>query len=462
MQQEPAKTEDYIRETVTILFAQQRLIVTSTLLLTAVAVLVSFFAPPIYEVSGSILVKAKKLEKSPEAIEQTQIRLFQITKEDLSSEMELVVNPELVRRTIANLREEKGYFAETGWNEPELTKTINDIGRRLVTELVPSSNIIKLSFTDHDAKLARDLVGAHLAQYLEFRNQIFSPDQVTSFFEKQAKKFTTDLDAKEQQLAELVVKSETAAPEGEISNNLLLDKDLTQQLSLLEQAVLTKRKSLDQIETALASTGIELFSYIDNIPINEFSVKIQDMLIERQKQLGIFQPDSSRIRTLNEQIDTTLALLRNEVGRYADNLASQLAIEEEKVEMIRARLAGLRRRNVELNGMAIEMGRLTREIGLLKQSYEIFTKRWEEAKINASSEASSLFSISVIGEPFFNGKPVFPNKIVLIPFGLLVGLFTGITLGFLREYFDHSIKKPEDIRRHIRVPVLFSLPRQDT
>jgi len=455
------RTEDYIRELVTIFFTRKKIILTTTVFITVCAVLIAFLWPPSYAVTGSILVKAKKLEKSPEALEQTQIRLFKLTKEDLASELELVIAPDLIEKTIVGLSKTTKYFQETVNDKDELTKAINMVSGAITTELLPNSNIIEVTFTDRDADFAQVLLKNHLQRYMEYRNQIFSPVQVTSFFEKQAKKFTHDLLEKEDSLAAIVQQSSSADPNQEISNNLLLQKDTERQLSDLNNSVLEKRRMLAHLLTSLDSDDIQLFSFVDNVAINEFSIKLQDQIIERQKKLRVFLPTSSKIRGYDGQIRNSLESLKNEVRSYADDMAVRLSIEEEKVTALTTQLETIRQRNIELNNLALKMQQIKRDIGLLKQSYEIFMKRWEEAKINATAETNSLFSISILGNPFFNGKPVFRNKMTLIPFGIIAGLFTGISLGFLREYFDHTVRKPEDISKYVDIPVLYSLSCRD-
>jgi len=39
---------------------------------------------------------------------------------------------------------------------------------------------------------------------------------------------------------------------------------------------------------------------------------------------------------------------------------------------------------------------------------------------------------------------------------LLVGLLLGCSLGFVREYFDHTFKKPSDVMAYAGLPVIIS------
>jgi capsular polysaccharide biosynthesis protein len=55
-------------------------------------------------------------------------------------------------------------------------------------------------------------------------------------------------------------------------------------------------------------------------------------------------------------------------------------------------------------------------------------------------------------------SPVFPNKKTFIPIGFIVGILLGFTIGFLREFFDHTFKRPEDVDNYLGLPTILSIP----
>jgi len=42
--------------------------------------------------------------------------------------------------------------------------------------------------------------------------------------------------------------------------------------------------------------------------------------------------------------------------------------------------------------------------------------------------------------------------------GLIVALITGLSVGFLAEFFDHTVRRPEDVQKNVGLPVLCSFP----
>ena len=183
------------------------------------------------------------------------------------------------------------------------------------------------------------------------------------------------------------------------------------------------------------------------------------MVTERGNVGRIFNTESEKVASISRQIDEAYASLKTEVQAFKGNEINGLMIINEKINSIQQRIEELKDKNVVLQRALIETQRITRETDFLQYSYGTFSKRREEAKINSSVDSTNLSSyVSIIGRAFADASPVFPKKNVTIPLGILVGFITGCSLGFLREYFDHTFKKPSDVTSICGEQLLFSIP----
>ncbi|MGI6124000.1 MAG: YveK family protein [Acetivibrionales bacterium] len=54
--------------------------------------------------------------------------------------------------------------------------------------------------------------------------------------------------------------------------------------------------------------------------------------------------------------------------------------------------------------------------------------------------------------------PVSPNKKMNISVGIFIGLCVGVGVLFLIEFFNDSVRTPEDIKKHINLPVIGTIP----
>jgi uncharacterized protein involved in exopolysaccharide biosynthesis len=457
------RTENYLREIYSIFFAQKKIILAVTLISFACAVLIALFWPPTYSATGSILVRGKKVEKSPETLEKIGYRTFPVTKEDLSSEEHLLTSNTVIEKTIQVLRE-KNLFMASRPEEQEPSKEMYSIKKKFKTEVIPASNIIKIAFFHRDPEYALLLLKTLMEEYTLYRMHIYNPSQAASFFSQQADNFKDSLGKKEDELVRLVESTKVSNPQKEIENNLLVKKDLEQQLNILENEFIEKDLLIEHLTNALANENIQYFSFIENNQaIIDLGVALQELFVEHGKILRTYHPSSENAKSLGKQIRDTYLSLKAEVTSYREKQANELRIIQEKISNVKHALNDIEAKNVELQKLFIELQRINREVELLKFSYDTFFKRREEARINSSLDETNLSSfVNILSKPFPSDGPVFPKKGVVIPLGLLVGFITGCSLGFLREFFDHTFKKPSDVFNYLGLPVVLSIPLHET
>ncbi|MBU2552545.1 MAG: hypothetical protein KKB20_29300 [Proteobacteria bacterium] len=451
------KTEDYLRELVVIFFIQKRIILCTTVVVTILAALIAFFWPPTYKAEGAILIKAKKVEKSPEALENMQVRLQEITREDLVSEVEMIMSPDVIEKTIEQVGRGGIYFSKADVTPPLLKQNILSLQKSLKTEILPESNIIQIGLQDLDPQRALTLLEELMNQYIQYRSGIYSPNEAETFYGRQAANFDSELKKKEQELIRLAKAYRTPDPQGEIGNNLILKKDLDIQLDQAKDQLMKARQDVHYLEKVVEKPELQFFSFITNASINRLGEQLQGLYMEKGKLLRVYDPESEVVKRIEEQIEKTFKTLKAEVATYTKSRAQEVEALENKVKTLEESLQSLVDRNLELHTHMIEAQRVNREMDLVKHSYETFYTRREEAAIDTSGGANSIFTIRVVRRPFFSGKAEFPKKRVVIPLGLLVGLITGFSLGYMREFFDHTFKRPEDVSRYAGLNTLFSI-----
>lgn len=447
------KTENYIRELYFIVFAQRNLIIMTTLLFFIAAVLIAFLWPPVYSASGSVLLKGRKQEKSPEAIEKVELRPSGLRKEDLASEIEIIISPDVVERTIKALQD-KNLFKK----DVSMTDEVYSIQKSIKTAIIPASNVIEMTFFSKNRKDAVNILNALMEQYIIYRLQVYNPSQAETFYSQQTEKFKGDLDKREQDLMDIVITTMVADPQREMDNNLLLKQKLDEQLFTLKSEAIEKKQTIQYFDKILGGKDIQIFSFIDNLSFTNMNSKIQDLYIERGKLLRAYNDESDKIKLIDRQIRDAMALLRSEVITYKNNIMKIYSTVDAKIRNIEDKLDKINKRNVELRKQITDMARVSREVRLNESSYETFAKRRDEAKVDRTGVATNLATISILSKAFPSDGPVFPKKGVVIPLGLLAGFVTGCSLGFLREFFDHTFKKPSDVFSYAGLNVIFSIP----
>ncbi len=315
-----------------------------------------------------------------------------ITKEDLLSEVNILTSPDIIERTIKELKVKKMYKAIPE-SQTAMTEEIYKIISNLKTEIIPASNVIEITYYDKNAKYTLNLLQVLMNQYITFRFQVYHPGEAEMFYSQQSDKFKKGLETKEDELMGLIRETNISDPQKEIEKNIMLKSELEKQLNSLLTDAIEKNAEVQHLETALNTRDIQYFSFIENTLINQLSIKLQDLFVEREKTLRAYNPKSEKVQLIDKQIDNTYNLLKSEVNAYKKDKLKELNILREKIKSIQGRINTLDDNNVELKKQLIDTQRIDREINLYGFSYDTFSKRREEAKTVTASNVPSEISI---------------------------------------------------------------------
>jgi uncharacterized protein involved in exopolysaccharide biosynthesis len=443
--------ENYLRELLLIYFSRQRLILTIATIILVAAISFAFLAKPLYSAQGTILVRSAETQRSPEVLEETELRVFKITEEDLRSEIELLRSVSVIQAAIARL------ITESYPNADQLDWL--KIQKMLDTEMAPDSRVINIELKWNDANQAIVILDAIMDEYIIRRSEISYPEGSRDFFASQLDRFNRQVDQTERQLADLAKETRTPDPIKEIEYNLLSKQNLEQRLDTLlaEEAGLQEQiKYLDQV---LASDEVSHFAFLRNETITDMASRLVDLQIERGKTARHYADDAKMVAVIDKQIRETANQMRREVEDYRRKIESDLASNVEQQSTLHSRIEAIVERNLKLYSQSLTTAKLNREAGLIEQSIATFFKRNEEAEINSQRDSvASQFYVTIINRAYTTGVPVFPNRPIIIVIGILAGLITGFSIGFIIEFFDHSFKTPRDVEQYSGLPLLFSVP----
>lgn len=451
------QSEDWKRELCEVFFAQSRVILWTTVVVFALAVIIVVVWPPTYQAAGSVLLRDKRAQESPDSLEKTELRKNSVSKEDVISEAEVLNSPELTRRALAQLAGQPIPAAGTP-ADPLVAKQVQSIRKKMKTTMVPSSNVIKITLCDRDAKWAESFLDALLNQYIGYRAGLLNPVSQEAFLAERAKLYKDKMEELENRLLEQTRKTSVTMAESEMENNVLLKKELEQRLNLLRDEYLAKEKQVAAAQLALTEENVQFYAFLDNKPIDDLSIQLMNLMVERGKAARFFQAGSSKVKEMDDQIRDTFTSVRNEaqnilIARQSDwqGLKARIKSVEDAIQEISAR-------NVTLKEQSVEIQRLSREMALIQYSYETFARRTEEARITGAIAAASLSGdVSILSRAAMSAEKVFPIPWLTLLLGLVAGFITGCSFGFISEYFDRAVKRPGDVTRSLQMPVIGSI-----
>jgi succinoglycan biosynthesis transport protein ExoP len=196
-----------------------------------------------------------------------------------------------------------------------------------------------------------------------------------------------------------------------------------------------------------------------------------------QEALTQFTPGSARVqelrtllvaaRTLRHQIelDHPNLLTLPVAGSGPQSLeidprvvATQVTALQAKIKVLSTQLEEIRRDATRVDQMEGAIVELRRKKELEDANYRYFSASLEQSRINetlGNGRVSNLSQIQAPSPPFSDRRPI--HK--LLTMILAGGLLGGIAWAFVTDlYLDRSVKRPIDLERVLRVPLLLTIP----
>jgi len=163
-------------------------------------------------------------------------------------------------------------------------------------------------------------------------------------------------------------------------------------------------------------------------------------------------PEVVKIRSALEQVNERIRL---EVGNSLKAAESEYKVAKSREDALAGRIDMVKREALDLNEKEIQYSALQRETQSSQQLYEVVLKRVKETGLSGGLETNN---IRIVEEAQVPRSPVRPRVPLNIALGLVVGLMLGAGLAFFVEYFDNTIKTPDEAERYLGLPTLGVIP----
>jgi uncharacterized protein involved in exopolysaccharide biosynthesis len=181
----------------------------------------------------------------------------------------------------------------------------------------------------------------------------------------------------------------------------------------------------------------------------------------REKIKGLRAQLTAAVREGDSVARSTVAL-----NPHRENLVRDLAVARARLTTLTSQRDGLRDQVrdagaglVHLQTTRLEAGRLARDVELANAVYLQNTKRLDDARVTTGLRRQQLTQVAVIEPPrATSGRIGFKRVVVVGLLGAFVGLGIGMATALALEFFNWSIRTPEDVEFYLGVPALAAVP----
>ena len=452
-----------------LIVVRKHMVLALTFLLTLVSVVAvaTFKMKPVYVATAQVEIDRNTSNLLPFQNEQGDVDYFD-QENYIETQARVLQSDTLALETIKSLKL---------WNYPEFHGNPQEIAQldnlsdpsqqpmarpailseflgRLSVHLIPNSNLLQVSFSSEDPRLAAMVVNKHLQNFIDlnYRTRYESAMRASDWLEQQLNDFKSRVEKSEDaQLAyERKNKIWTVSEGQDLSTQNL--SNLNNQLTAAE----TDRMK-DEASYLMVRAG-----EINSLPQVQSNAIIQD-LSKQQDQLrgeyadamNVYGPNFPKVKRLQAQLNSVAKSMDQEKQAIAQEIVTQYKTALQREDLLKQ---ALNRQESTASQQAQKMVKydiLKREAETNQQLYNGLLQKLKEAGLSAGLRSSN---VRIVDPAMIPPGPARPQKARDISLAVVVGLIGGVGLAFLREYLDNTVRTPDDVESLTHLPSLALVP----
>ena len=458
----PEKIDSFadLRAYARILSKRRWTILTTALVVATLAAIYSYKEKPVYRATAEVEVESE----TPGV--QTVNNVYESVPTDptfLDTQVDVLTSGNLAWQTIQQLKLDRNPAFNTsasgspGASENDSLEQKERLIRRfegsLQVDLVPGSRMINVSFESTDPRLAARVSNALVGNYREynFLAKYDATRQASGWMREQLDELKAQVEKSQGALVKYERKHSIVDVSGKenIEDQRLADlsQDLTQ-----AQNDLAEKESLYQLVKANPEK-VGLLAQDDLL--QRMEEKRADLKTQYVDALGRYGKKFPQVERLRDQISEIQSLIQQERTRAVERISHNYRAALGRVKLLADSVAREKAAVGSLNQLMIQHGLLKHDFDTNQKLYDDLLTKVKDATVSAGLRANNVRLVDLAMAPSF---PVRPRKSRNIAIGLVVGLVLGVSLAFMQDVMDTSIKSTDDVERSIAEPVLGVIP----
>lgn len=457
------------------------------------AVLVCFFAVlvgtaitavvmPQYEAHTEILVHRQRVDPVVTAMNgNPAVTNLEVPEDQLNSEVELAKSGDVLRQVVIlcglDQRETSKFFFWKRKPAEAIARAVARLGTTLRVEPLPKTDVFKLTYSSSDPKLAAQVLTTLDQVYLDKHKEVYHPAGQFAFFDQQATKAKSDLDAAEAKMKAYPHVSGT--PNAMFSRDIALQKvnDFNFNLGQTRTEIAETQRRIAALEQLQKSTTPRLTTQVRNSEdggsLQQMNSTLLNLQLKQSDMAAKYQPDYPPLIEVQKEIAETEAAINNRkpindtttdqnpaYGWINDELVKDKAMVQGD-EAKAAALESVISQNMEnvrtLNVAGIDQQDLARAAKTAEDNYLLYLKKREEARITDALDTTALVNVAVQERPVVPSEPA-QSPWLFVMLGTLLAITASAAVVFIMERMDASFRTPLEVESILNLPVLAAVP----
>jgi len=430
------------------------------------AVAYSSTQPPVYETRSSILVEATVPHvlgsAASELVDPTPAN-FYMMQDFLQTSRRVLTSDSLARRTAGRLHllENPDFFKP----DPP-PSTLEAAGEQLLThytaDLVAETRVILVTARHSRPEWAKKIADAVADEFV-----IGTAETREVFTQRTAQQLAEELDATRKSLREAEMALFQFKSEHDMLSVSLEDRanQVARQIDKYTDALTEVR--LRKLQRGSLLEELRKLKEVDALHVPISGVEMPTLLgdlrrvyAEEQRRLAElrarYEDRHPQVQQQSSKVDQVLHELQREVESAVRAAELRLAESQDDEKKVLGELATLKQEGLRISRLEIEYNKLKRDSDSFQKQYALLLNRSKETGM---AYRLSLSHLKVLDYARLPKSTVSPRKRLAIGIATVLALLIGLVLAFALDALDRTLKSPEDVERHLGLPLLGRLPR---
>jgi polysaccharide biosynthesis transport protein len=330
----------------------------------------------------------------------------------------------------------------------------------LIVEPRRNTRLVLIKVEQSDPALAAELANAIAAAYVQYNLELKmkGASDAISWLTDEANRLRAKVQESAVALQNYRVKSGILGLEEQRKITAQKIMDFNKAYLEAQAQRLSMEAKLQQVtQIAKDKAAANLILSVANSPlIEKLRAETADLEVERSKLLRTYKDKHPEILKIDARIQQVQQRLDGEIQNMVSAAQAEYKVAKAREDTLFNNVNQMRREGQDLNEKEIQYLALQRETETNQQLYDSIAKRMKETGVTGGLETNNVRVVETATAPT---APIRPRKAWNLGLSIVVGLGLGIAVAIAIEYFDTTVRTPDDVERYLGLPVIGIVPK---
>jgi len=340
-------------------------------------------------------------------------------------------------------------------------QVIEVLQENMGVNLPPNTRVIEITFSSRDPELAARVANSYVENFISgnIERRFSTTSYARNFLENQLEKARQRLQNSEQQLNEYARGARLIDTSGTSSEGGSTRSPTVANLMQLNQAYASAQAARTMAEQrwrqAQATNLMDLPQVLSNgtvMALAEQKAELTGTLASLSERLTADHPQVVQVNAQLAEIDRQMRAIASSVRASIRNEYETAARQENALQ---SQVQGLEADTYSEQDRGVRYNILRREVDTNRALYDSLLNRFREVSAAAGVVPNNVTPVDEAQVP---RRPIHPNIKLFALAALLAAIALSVIAVFAREWFDDTIRSPDQFEDKLRLPLLGAVP----